>query len=76
MTLRPILLALLLAFGPALADETPTPNEQATMHSFAENHPDCVEWSDGCVICKRAMSVNCSTPGIACLPREIACKAP
>ena len=89
MTLRPIVFALALALGPAAfageaapsaspAEPTPTlnPEEQATMQSFAAAHPQCVEWSDGCAVCKRALSVNCSTPGIACEPREIVCKAP
>jgi hypothetical protein len=84
MTFRSILFALALALGsPACAGETPPsasatldPAEQATLQSFGASHPECVEWSDGCAVCKRTMSVGCSTPGIACEPRDIACKAP
>jgi hypothetical protein len=80
MTFRPILLtlALTLASG-AHAGETaaaPDAKEQATLQSYADAHPACAEWSDGCTVCKRGMAVYCSTPGIACQPREIACKTP
>jgi len=86
--LRFALLFLALTFSAAAEEATPQPTpspsgaealpstEEATLHSFAEAHPACVEWSDGCAVCKRAMSVSCSTPGIACLPQEIVCKAP
>lgn len=70
-------LALLFAFiAPALADEAPPPREEASLASFAAAHPECVEWSDGCALCKRAMSVSCSPPGIACQPKDIVCKTP
>ena len=38
----------------------------------------CAAWSDGCVLCtrERAGPALCSTPGIACTPRAIACTAP
>ena len=84
MTLRPILFALMLAFCPAAfageatpsASPTLSPEEQATLQSFGAAHPECAEWGDGCAVCKREISVGCSTPGIACQPHEIACKAP
>lgn len=72
--LRPVLFVLAL-IAPALADEPP-PKEEASLQSFAAAHPECVEWSDGCAVCKRAMAVSCSTPGIACQPTDIVCKAP
>ena len=86
--LRTTLLFLALTFSAAAEEATPEPTpsppaaealppkEEATLHSFAEAHPACVEWSDGCVVCKRAMSVSCSTPGIACQPQDIVCRAP
>ena len=86
--LRFALLFLALTFSAAAEEATPQPTpsspatealppkEEATLHSFGEAHPACVEWSDGCAACKRTMSVSCSTPGIACLPQEIVCKAP
>ena len=72
MILRTLFLAALLA-GSALADET---NEQASLQSFAAAHPDCVEWSDGCAVCRRDTAMHCSLPGIACQPSAIACKRP
>jgi hypothetical protein len=73
-----ILLLLLALAAPALADEAPAlnPEEQASLQSFAAAHPECVEWSDGCAVCRRAMAVSFSTPGIACQPAEIVCRAP
>ena len=78
MTFRLILLAAALLPAPARADEAPAPSpaEQASLQGFAAAHPACLEWSDGCAVCKRADAVHCSTPGIACQPREIACKSP
>ena len=75
-----IAVALTLAAG-ARADEAPAtptldPKEQANLQNFAASNPACVEWSDGCAVCKRATAVSCSTPGIACLPGDIVCKAP
>jgi hypothetical protein len=60
---------------PAKPVETPAATEAVL--AFGVSHPDCQEWSDGCVICKRGADVvACSTPGIACLPTEPVCKAP
>jgi len=53
-----------------LADET-------SLQGYAATHKDCVEWTDGCAVCKRdADGVHCSTPGIACQPAELVCRAP
>ena len=78
MLLRLTLLAAALFAATAHADEAPTPDpaEQANLQSFAASHTACAEWSDGCAVCKRGMAVYCSTPGIACQPHEIMCKAP
>jgi hypothetical protein len=79
-------LALLAAVALARADDapaaTPTPGapakEELTLRSFGAQHPDCMEWNDGCATCLRdaAGAVNCSTRGIACQPQEIACRSP
>ncbi|HEX2552476.1 MAG TPA: hypothetical protein VHL98_02160 [Microvirga sp.] len=37
--------------------------------------PGCAEWSDGCVICRRAAEgIACSTPGIACTRGAVQCQ--
>jgi hypothetical protein len=70
-----------LAF-PAGAEESKTADKPAVtppaaVLAFGAGHPECQEWSDGCVICARGDdSVNCSTPGIACQPIEAFCKRP
>ena len=78
MLFRLTLLAVALCAATVHADEAPTPSpeEQANLQSFADAHPTCAEWSDGCTVCKRGMAIYCSTPGIACQPAEIVCKAP
>ena len=70
-------LGVLLAGG-ALADEPApaSPQEAASLQGFAASHPQCAEWSDGCAVCLRDAAVHCSTPGVACQPAEIVCKAP
>jgi hypothetical protein len=64
-----------LAASPALADAPqaqPAPSEQSAVQNFGAAHPDCLGWTDGCVICTRKA---CSTPGIACTPHEPVCAA-
>ena len=67
-----MLLRLTLLIAALAAEPTPPPSLQG----FADAHPACREWSDGCAVCKRDEAVHCSTPGIACQPAEITCKAP
>ena len=76
MLFRLTLLAVALCAATAFADQPPPAKEQASLQGFADKHPTCAEWSDGCAVCKRGMAVYCSTPGIACQPAEIVCKAP
>jgi hypothetical protein len=63
---------------PAAADESApaeTPPEVAI--AFGAGHPECQEWTDGCMVCKRvADKLACSTPGIACLPVATICSSP
>ncbi len=79
MTLRLTLFAICLVLSPPVfADEAATPDaaEQASLQSFGAAHPECVEWGDGCAVCKRDDSAHCSTTGIACQPTPIACQTP
>jgi hypothetical protein len=64
-------LLLLLAATAARAEEKPT-------QSFDERAPDCAEWSDGCIVCAKQADgeIGCSTPGVACTPREPSCDVP
>ncbi len=55
------------------ADEQ-APDRQAetvAVQAWGRVHSECAEWSDGCVVCTRE---GCSTPGIACTPRETSCR--
>lgn len=44
--------------------------------AFGLDNPKCLQWSDGCILCKRLEdgSSACTTPGTACVPGEPACK--
>ena len=44
---------------------------------YGTKNPDCLEWTDACAVCKRGDdgTAACSTPGIACTPQPIECKA-
>jgi hypothetical protein len=79
--MRRLAIYLLIGFAAAASarsGEAPSmpPQEQSTLQSFAAAHPECREWDDGCATCQRDAAVHCSTPGIACQPHDIACKAP
>jgi hypothetical protein len=42
--------------------------------AFGEDHADCAEWTDRCIVCKReADGPACSLSGIACVPTTPAC---
>jgi hypothetical protein len=72
---RSLVLAFSLAAAPALADApkvAPAPAEPRAVQKFGVDHPDCIDWTDGCVICTQK---SCSTPGIACTPGEPVCTA-
>jgi hypothetical protein len=64
---------------PAAADESeqsakPASPERELAIAFGGSHPECQEWTDGCMVCKRVgEKVACSTPGIACQPVETVC---
>lgn len=66
-----------LAQDPPKSDkpgEAPAKND--TVHGYGTIDPDCLAWSNGCVICARDEKglSHCSTPGIACIPVEVSCK--
>lgn len=63
--------ALFIAFALIAASDAEAPGIQG----YGARDPVCLEWSDGCVVCRHgenAASV-CSTPGIACHPHDIQC---
>lgn len=71
-----IALLLVVASAPARADEEARPPadvrvEQQAVQAWGRDNPDCAEWSDACVVCTKEA---CSTPGIACTPKETACR--
>jgi hypothetical protein len=72
-----ITLVLSVMAGAASAQDAtpPATPEAATLQDFGAKNASCVEWNDGCATCLRdaAGLAHCSTPGIACQPREIAC---
>ncbi len=81
-------LSLALPATAATADEQASPvpfqNRGATgkmpsdvsVLAYGAAHPECLEWTDSCRVCLRSPDgrVGCSTPGIACQPKEIVCK--
>jgi hypothetical protein len=62
----------LLAHPPA-SDHVPS---DVSVLAYGAAHPECLEWTDSCRICMRGPDgrVGCSTPGIACVQKEIICK--
>jgi len=54
----------------------PAPEAQAlSLQAFGANSAACLEWGDGCAICRRdeGGAAHCSTPGIACQPSPVVC---
>jgi hypothetical protein len=70
-------LALALVFGTvALAHVLPaaTPTRPPSTPGSFDDEPTCAEWTDGCIVCQHTdQGPACSTPGIACVPRERQC---
>ncbi len=68
------IVGLIMSFlaGGALA-QTGEPQKPAA--AFGADKPDCLEWTDGCIICKKREdgAPACSTVGAACLPAEPIC---
>ncbi len=71
-------LALLLALAcPTGGAEAAAPGPPSVA-GYGRGDPACRAWTDGCTICEAdpGAAARCSTPGIACTPRAIACEAP
>jgi hypothetical protein len=72
--------------APAFADEQASPvpfqnrgakvPSDASVLAYGAAHPECLEWTDSCRTCMRSPDgrLGCSTPGIACQPKDIECK--
>jgi hypothetical protein len=58
---------------PAAGDHVPS---DVSVLAYGAAHPECLEWTDACRTCMRSPDggVGCSTPGIACVQKEIVCK--
>ncbi len=69
--IAPVFVITLAGAIPVAAAEDPG------VRAYGAQHPDCLEWSDGCVICRQSEASSapaCSTAGIACQIREISCE--
>ena len=77
---------LVLALAPVGVRAAPAASvpaaETQSLDAFAAANASCHEWSNGCVVCVRQGDTSdkgafaCSTPGIACTPSRLACRAP
>ena len=56
------------------ADE-PIAREELSLETFGAKNSTCLEWNDGYETCRRDSADDCSTPGIACQPKEAVCRA-
>ncbi|MFO1148195.1 MAG: hypothetical protein U1E62_07440 [Alsobacter sp.] len=84
--LRSLCLVVLMVLGPALADEPPAapapvgpasdPASPREVEAYGEADVTCLEWSNGCQVCRRQPDGGwaCSTPGIACVPEAVTCR--
>jgi hypothetical protein len=65
-----------LAFGLAVfAASMAAAVEEKPVQAYGEDHPACLEWTDGCLVCARLEdgSAGCSMVGAACLPAAVSC---
>ncbi len=74
------MLSLCAAISPVSADIPPPPATPKAIAAFADDKPNCLEWTDGCTICKKQAdkkqgdgSVACSTVGAACVQTAPVC---
>lgn len=75
-----IALAIVALAATARADEQsapkmPAPERVVSMPAYADADLKCQEWTNSCSVCARTEkgAPQCSTPGPACLPKEIVC---
>jgi hypothetical protein len=84
MTFRFAALLTILLAPAAIAETAPAPpreidnapggGAEKPTAAFGDDHPDCAEWTDRCIVCMRdADGPACSLPGIACVPAEANC---
>ncbi|MBY6240888.1 hypothetical protein [Methylosinus sp. Sm6] len=72
------LVAAALMMTPAVlaAQDAPAPSAQEKpTQAYGEDHPACLEWTDGCLVCARRAdgAAACSMVGAACLPAAVSC---
>ncbi len=78
-------LALIVGIlGPGLAARADSPKAlpvhpgaPVSIQGYGKQNPACQAWTDGCVLCTtdHEGTSQCSTPGIACQPHGLTCKA-
>jgi hypothetical protein len=76
-----VLIAIALPPLGVSSEEAPKPSvtlDHPPLLDFARKNPDCLAFSDLCYTCVRAsnQSIQCSTPGIACVPQPWFCTQP
>lgn len=72
-----VLVLCVSAFPGRADDSEQTRAEEIAVQAWGNTHQDCAEWSDTCVVCRRAPEQNtCSLPGIACMPEATVCRQP
>jgi hypothetical protein len=61
--------------APVEAGEEQIPASERPTITFGADKADCLEWSDGCIVCKKDTDGEsiCSTAGIACQPGPPSC---
>jgi len=73
----PLSLCALFVFSPVRADAPPPapPAQPRAIAAFADDKPYCLEWTDGCTVCKRLAdgAAGCSTVGAACVQTAPLC---
>jgi len=78
---RWLIAAALISIAPALAADLPLEPKTQPAEAPADANPlappaaACLEWTDGCRICKRSADgpASCSNVGIACVPKAVTC---
>ncbi len=75
-----LIAAALISIAPALAADLPLEPKSAPSptdgNPLAAPAAACLEWTDGCRICKRDAAggqASCSNVGIACVPKAVNC---
>jgi hypothetical protein len=62
---------------PEASVSPPPPAQQRPAQAFGSENPTCLQWTDGCIVCKRQSEGDpaCSMVGATCLPAQPACLA-